>query len=107
MICSSYVMSIGAEGELKVMMKNKKQVKKLLIGAFYGTVFVAQMIAWTIINHIRAYEKSMWFVTGIAVFMTIVTCSTYLLLRKLYQRVKGAEKITIMEDIYEIIRTDR
>ena len=52
MICSSYVMSIGAEGELKVMMKNKKQVKKVLIGAFYGTVFVAQIIAWTIINHI-------------------------------------------------------
>ncbi len=89
------------------MMKNKKQVKKVLIGAFYGTVFVAQIIAWTIINHIRAYEKSMWFVTGIAVFMTIVTCSTYLLLRKLYQRFRGAEETTVVEDIYEIIRTDR
>ena len=89
------------------MMKNKKQVKKVLIGAFYGTVFVAQIIAWTIINHIRAYEKSMWFVTGIAVFMTIVTCSTYLLLRKLYQRFRGAEETTVVEGIYEIIRTDR
>lgn len=89
------------------MMKNKKQVKKVLIGVFYGTVFVAQIIAWTIINHIRAYEKSMWFVTGIAVFMTIVTCSTYLLLRKLYQRFRGAEETTVVEDIYEIIRTDR
>ena len=79
----------------------------MLIGAFYGTVFVAQIIAWTIINHIRAYEKSMWFVTGIAVFMTIVTCSTYLLLRKLYQRFRGAEETTVVEDIYEIIRTDR
>ena len=95
-------------------MKNKEQVKMMLIGSFYGMVFIAQMIAWTIINHMRAYEKSMWFVTGIAALMTVITCSMYLLFRrlfqkfrKLYQRVKGAEKITIMEDIYEIIRTDR
>ena len=65
--------------------KNKEQVKMMLIGSFYGMVFIAQMIAWTIINHMRDYEKSMWFVTGIATLMTVITCSMYLLFRRLFQ----------------------
>ena len=88
-------------------MKNKEQVKMMLIGSFYGMVFIAQMIAWTIINHMRAYEKSMWFVTGIAALMTVITCSMYLLFRRLFHKFKGGEETTIVEDIYEIIRTDR
>lgn len=88
-------------------MKNKEQVKMMLIGSFYGMVFIAQMIAWTIINHMRAYEKSMWFVTGTAALMTVITCSMYLLFRRLFQKFRGGDKTTIVEDIYEIIRTDR
>lgn len=88
-------------------MKNKEQVKMMLIGSFYGMVFIAQMIAWTIINHMRAYEKSMWFVTGIAALMTVITCSMYLLFRRLFQKFRGGEETTIVEDVYEIIRTDR
>lgn len=88
-------------------MKNKEQVKMMLIGSFYGMVFIAQMIAWTIINHMRDYEKSMWFVTGIAALMTVITCSMYLLFCRLFHKFKGGEETTIVEDIYEIIRTDR
>ena len=85
----------------------KKQVKKILIDGFYGMVFIAQTIMWTIINHIRANEKSMLFVLGIAVLMTGITCSMYLLFRRLLQKFKGGEDTTIEGDIYEIIRTDR
>lgn len=88
-------------------MKNKEQVKMMLIGSFYGMVFIAQMIAWTIINHIRANEKSMWFVTGIAALMTVITCSMYLLFRRLFHKFKGGEETTIVEDVYEIIGTNR
>lgn len=88
-------------------MKGKEQVKRMLIGGFYGMVFIAQMIAWTIINHIRANEKPMWIVLGIAVLMTVITCSMYLLFRRLFQKFRGGEESTIVEDIYEIIRTDR
>ena len=88
-------------------MKNKEQVKMVLIGVFYGTVFAGQMIAWTIINHIRANEKPMWIVLGIAVLMTVITCSMYLLFRRLLQKFRDGEETTIVEDIYEIIRTDR
>ena len=70
-------------------------------------VFIAQTIMWTIINHIRANEKSMLFVLGIAVLMTGITCSMYLLFRRLLQKYKGGEDTTIEGDIYEIIRTDR
>lgn len=70
-------------------------------------VFIAQTIMWTIINHIRANEKSMLFVLGIAVLMTGITCSMYLLFRRLLQKFKGGEDTTIEGDIYEIIRTDR
>lgn len=89
------------------MVKNKEQVKMVLIGVFYGTVFAGQMIAWTIINHIRANEKPMWFVAGIAALMTVITCSVYLLFRRLFQKFRGGEETTIVEDVYEIIRTDR
>ena len=89
------------------MVKNKEQVKMVLIVVFYGTVFAGQMIAWTIINHIRANEKPMWIVLGIAVLMTVITCSMYLLFRRLFQKFRGGEETTIVEDIYEIIRTDR
>ena len=85
----------------------KKQVKKILIDGFYGMVFIAQTIMWTIIKHIRANEKSMLFVLGIAVLMTGITCSMYLLFRRLLQKFKGGEDTTIEGDIYEIIRTDR
>ena len=85
----------------------KKQVKRILIDGFYGMVFIAQTIMWTIINHIRANEKSMLFVLGIAVLMTGITCSMYLLFRRLLQKFKGGEDTTIEGDIYEIIRTDR
>lgn len=88
-------------------MKNKEQVKIMLIGSFYGMVFIAQMIAWTIINHMRDFEKSMWFVIGIAALMTVITCSMYLLFRRLFHKFKGGEETTIVEDIYEVIRTDR
>ena len=89
------------------MVKNKEQVKMVLIVVFYGTVFAGQMIAWTIINHIRANEKPMWIVLGIAVLMTVITCSMYLLFRRLFRKFRGGEETTIVEDIYEIIRTDR
>ena len=89
------------------MVKNKEQVRMVLIGVFYGTVFAGQMIAWTIINYIRANEKPMWFVTGIAALMTVITCSMYLLFRRLFHKFKGGEETTIVENIYEIIRTDR
>ena len=89
------------------MVKNKEQVKMVLIVVFYGTVFAGQMIAWTIINHIRANEKPMWIVLGIAVLMTVITCSMYLLFRRLLQKFRDGEETTIVEDIYEIIRTDR
>lgn len=69
---SLYVTNIKSDGGKKAM-KNKEQVKMMLIGSFYGMVFIAQMIAWTIINHMRAYEKSMWFVTGIVALMTVIT----------------------------------
>lgn len=85
----------------------KEQVKRILIDGFYGMVFIAQTIMWTIINHIRANEKSMLFVLGIAVLMTGITCSMYLLFRRLLQKFKGGEDTTIEGDIYEIIRTDR
>ena len=85
----------------------KKQVKRILIDGFYGMVFIAQTIMWTIIKHIRANEKSMLFVLGIAVLMTGITCSMYLLFRRLLQKFKGGEDTTIEGDIYEIIRTDR
>ncbi len=88
-------------------MKNKEEVKMMLIGSFYGMVFIAQMIAWTIINHIRANEKPMWIVLGIAILMTVITCSMYLLFRRLFLKFRGGEETTIVEDIYEIIRTDR
>lgn len=85
----------------------KEEVKRILIDGFYGMVFIAQTITWTIINHIRANEKSMWFVLGIAVLMTDITCSMYLLFRRLFQKFRGGEETTIVEDIYEIIRIDR
>lgn len=88
-------------------MKNKEQIKMVLIGVFCGTVFAGQMVTWTIINHIRANEKLMWIVLGIAVLMTVITCSMYLLFRRLFQKFRGGEETTIVEDIYEIIRTDR
>lgn len=89
------------------MMKNREQVKMILIGGFYGVFFISQMIAWTIINYMRAYEKSMWFVTGIAALMTVITCSVYILLRKLHQRFRGDEETTMVEKAYEILGTDR
>jgi len=88
-------------------MKNKKQVKMVLVGAFYGTMFIAQMIVWAFINHLRDYEKSMWFVIGIAALTTVIMCSMYLLLRKLYQSARRDEETAIMEEIYEIFGTDR
>lgn len=88
-------------------MQNKGQIKRMLIGSFYGMVFIAQMIAWTIINHMRAYEKSMWFVTGISALMTVITCSMYLLFRRLFQKFRSGEETTIVEDVYEIIGTNR
>ena len=87
-------------------MQSKEQVKRMLIGSFYGMVFLAQMIAWTIINHMRDYEKSMWFVTGVAVLMTVITCSMYLLFRRLFYKLRGGEETTIVEDVYEIIGTN-
>ena len=88
-------------------MKNKKQVKMVLMGAFYGTMFVAQMIVWTFINYLRDYEKSMWFVIGISLLTTVIMCSMYLLLRKIYQSSRRDEETAIMKEIYEIFGTDR
>lgn len=100
-------MNTEAEGGLKAVMKNKKQLKMILIGSFYGVFFIAQMLAWTIINYMRNYEKSMWFVTGIAALMTVITCTVYLLLRKLHQRFRGDEETSMVEKLYEILGTDR
>lgn len=80
-------------------MKNKEQVKMMLIGSFYGMVFLAQMLGWTIINHIGAFGKSIWNIAGTAILMTIITCSLYLLLRTMYLRTHGSEEITL-EDIF-------
>jgi len=81
------------------MMKSMKKIKMVLLGGFYGCVFLAQMIGWTIINHIGAYGKSIWNITGTAILMTVITCSLYLLLRTMYLRTHESEEITL-EDIF-------
>lgn len=87
-------------------MKSIREIKAILVGCFYGVVFTAQMIGWTIINYMGGFEKSIWCITGTAVLMTVITCSMYLLLRKLYQWVRGSEEMTLAEEIYEMFGTD-
>lgn len=88
-------------------MKSLRQVKGIVMGMFVGVVFLAQMIAWIMINQMGAFEQSIWSIMGTAALMTAITCSLYLLLRKLYQRFKGNVETTMVEDIYEIFRADR
>lgn len=88
-------------------MKSIREIKALLVGCFYGVVFIAQMIGWTIINYMGGFETSIWCITGTAVLLTVITCSVYLLLRKLYQRFRRCEDDVSMEEyIYEILGTD-
>lgn len=86
-------------------MKSIREFKAILVGGFYGVIFITQIILWTVINYTSTFEKSIWFVIGTAALMTVTTCSMYLLLRKLNQRIRGYED-TLVEDIYEYIRTD-
>ena len=81
------------------MEKSMQRMKMIQSWGFYGCVFLAQMIGWTIINHIGAFHKSMWVITGTAVLMTIITCSMYLLLRAIYMRTHEIEEITL-EDMF-------
>ena len=87
-------------------MKSLRQVKWILVGGFYGEVFITQIIAWAIINHMGALEIPIIHIIGIALLMTLITCSIYLLLRKLYQRVTGDDETILAEDVYEVFRTD-
>lgn len=87
-------------------MKSLNQAKGIVLGGFVGMVFLAQMVSWTVINHLGAFELSVWGVTGTAAFMTAITCSLYLLLRK-YLNFRQQEETTIAEDMYEIFRADR
>lgn len=88
-------------------MKSLNQAKGILLGAFVGMVFLAQVISWAVINHLGAFGLSVWGVAGTALLMTASTCSLYLILRKLLQKFKGQEETTIAEDMYEIFRADR
>ena len=90
----------------KQEVKSLREIKAILLGCFYGGMFVAQMIGWLIINYIGAFEKPLWCIIVTAVVMTFITCSLYLLLRKLYQKVKGVEEPSVAEEIYEMSRTD-
>lgn len=81
------------------MMKCVQRIKKELFGCFFGGVFLAQMIGWILINHIGAFNKSMWIITGTAILMTVITCSMYLLLRAICLRLHGSEELTL-EDIF-------
>lgn len=87
-------------------MKSLREIKAILVGCFYGGVFIAQMIGWLFINHMGAFEKSVGCIIGTAALMTVITCSIYLLLRKLYQKVLGSEEMTLVEEIYEMFGTD-
>lgn len=89
-------------------MRSLRQAKGIVIGVFVGVVFLAQMIAWSMINHMGDFEQSIWSITGTAAMMTAITCSLYLLLRKLCPKIKGTtDETTIAEDVYEIFRADR
>ena len=61
-------------------MKSLRQVKGIVMGMFVGVVFLAQMIAWIMINQMGAFEQSIWSIMGTAALMTAITCSLYLLL---------------------------
>ena len=87
-------------------MKSLQEIRAILLRCFYGGVFIAQMIGWLIINYIGAFGKPLWCIICTAVVMTFITCSLYLLLRKLYQKVKGVEEPSVAEEIYELSRAD-
>lgn len=84
-------------------MKSLREIKTILVGCFYGGVFIAQMIGWFIINYIGAYQNSIWCITGTAVLMTVITCSMYLLLRKLCRRFRKDDEPSLAEEIYEML----
>lgn len=90
----------------KQEVKSLREIKAILLGCFYGGMFVAQMIGWLIVDYMGNFGNSIWCITGTAILMTIISCSMYLLLRKLYQRVRGIEETTLAEEIYEMFRTD-
>ena len=95
-------METGGEQE----MKSLREIKAILLGCFYGGMFVAQMIGWLIVNYMGDFGNSIWCITGTAISMTLISCSMYLLLRKLHQRVRGIEETTLAEEIYEMFGTD-
>ena len=82
-------------------MKNIRKMKAILLGCFYGGVFVAQMIGWIIVNYLGNFENTMWCIIGTAILMTVLSCSMYLLLRKLYQRVRGTEEVILSDNYLE------
>jgi len=86
------------------MRKSLQEIQRIVVVGFYGVVLIGQLIVWSLINYIGAWGKSIWFIIGTAVFMTIVSCSAYLLFRKLLQRFRGGT--TLVEEIYEMVRTD-
>ena len=87
-------------------MKSLRKIKAMMFGGFYGGMFIAQMIGWLIVNYMGGFENSIWCIAGTAILMTFISCSMYLLLRKLHQRVRGIEEMTLAEEIYEMFRTD-
>lgn len=80
--------------EVDLQMKSIQEVKVVLIVVFYGVVFIAQMLTWTIINYIGAFKKSIWCIISIAVLMTIIVCSLYLILHNWFS-VKKKYKLNV------------
>lgn len=49
-------METGGEQE----MKSLREIKAILLGCFYGGMFVAQMIGWLIVNYMGDFGNSIW-----------------------------------------------
>ena len=85
-------------------MKSIRQIRLILITIFVVEVFIAQLVAWGLINHIGSFGKTFGCITGTAFVFTVVTCSSYILLRVLYDRFKGtANEGGLAEEICEMI----
>ena len=53
------------------MRKSLQEIQRIVVVGFYGVVLIGQLIVWSLINYIGAWGKSIWFIIGTAVFMTI------------------------------------
>jgi len=87
-------------------MMSLKQIKWILVIGFYGVVFVADTIAWVVINQLLGFEMPTLHIIGVAAIMTFISCTMYLVLRELYQRIRGYKETTLAEVIYEVFRAD-